>query len=172
MFQRTDLTEFQRNLNSRLAVSGAAPDALRLAFQTRGHNWLVDLKYLSEVISAPKLFPVPLAQPWFLGLANVRGAVYCITDFTDFGGEGETPVDADCRVLLLNANWMRHSGLLVSRVLGLRDLHDLSREDSGEFPATWITAAYTEPSGARWFELDLPQLAQHPDFLAIARAAR
>jgi twitching motility protein PilI len=169
MFQPTDLAEFQRNLNSRIATSTVALENRRLAFQAGGNNWLVDLKYLSEVIAVPKLLPVPLAQRWFLGLANVRGAVYCVSDFNDFAGHGETQVEVDLRVLLLNPNWMRHTGLLVSRVMGLRDLHDLTREERDDFPSIWINGAYAESSGGRWLELDVPQLAQHPSFLSIAR---
>ncbi|SFE44999.1 chemotaxis protein CheW [Nitrosomonas sp. Nm166] len=45
-----------------------------------GKRYLIPMTEVNEVIPIPKLAYVPLTKPWFLGLANVRGNLYGITD--------------------------------------------------------------------------------------------
>ena len=57
-----------------------------------GDNWFVALHQVSEVIPVPPTVPVPLTQPWFRGVANVRGNLYSMVDFSAFqGGDADRP---------------------------------------------------------------------------------
>ena len=55
--------------------------------------------------------------------------------------------------------------LLIDRSLGLRNPAQLEKRE-GKLPA-WVRNQYTDAEGRVWKELDLVQLAQHPDFLGV-----
>ena len=61
---------------------------------------------------------VPLSQPWFAGVANVRGNLYSVADFSAFCGGEPVSVSAEKRLVLAHPKFMVNSGLLVSRLLG------------------------------------------------------
>ncbi len=63
-------------------------------------RYLVPMTEVSEVITIPKLAHVPLTQPWFLGLANVRGNLYGITDLGVYLGKDPNPFNQKSRILL------------------------------------------------------------------------
>src|SRR4029078_11628825 len=80
----------------------------------------------AEVVAVPPIASVPLTQPWFLGLANIRGNLYSVVDFAGFIGRGaETPHGAggQSRLILFGprAGDLK-AGIVVQGVLGLRNL--------------------------------------------------
>ena len=64
-------------------VESTATQSL-LAFESGGERWLVDLADAGEVLPVPPLSDVPLTQPWFLGIANIRGTLFSVTDLAAF----------------------------------------------------------------------------------------
>ena len=56
-------------------------------------------------------------------------------------------------------------GCCIGRSLGLRNPAQLEKRE-GKLPA-WVRAQYVDAEGRVWKELDLVQLAQHPDFLGV-----
>lgn len=151
-----------------LAGTETAHISSRLGIDAEGNRWLVDLASASEVAVMPAYVPVPLTHPWFLGVSNVRGNLYGIVDFARFLGGPPTQPSADNRVLLAHPRYRVNAGLLVSRVLGLRNIAELERQPPGEGAAPWMSARLSEPAGEVWKELDLPVLLNQPDFLGIA----
>src|SRR4051812_18900817 len=86
---RLDLREFQQELANRLSSKTAAQvESSRLGLQCAGENWLVRLPDAAEVIAVPPIAAVPLTQPWFCGVANIRGNLYTVVDFARFLGRG------------------------------------------------------------------------------------
>ena len=83
------LREYQLALSERLQSAGTGVRAAsKLGLQVGQEGWLVDLREAGELIPLPAISPVPLARPWFKGVANVRGNLYSVTDFSAFlGGE-------------------------------------------------------------------------------------
>jgi twitching motility protein PilI len=59
------------------------------------------------------------------------------------------------------------AGLVVHRVLGLRNLAELSRDETPVGAPAWYGARWTEPNGSAWQEIDLARLAQDPAFLQV-----
>ena len=82
---RLDLRSFQKELASRLASKTAAQvESSRLGIACGDARWLIRLADAGEVIAVPPIVPVPITQPWFLGLANIRGKLYSVIDFPAF----------------------------------------------------------------------------------------
>ena len=79
---KLDLRTFQQELATRLATKTAAQvESSRLGLACGGERWLIRLADAGEVIDVPPIVPVPLTQPWFLGVANIRGNLFSVVDF-------------------------------------------------------------------------------------------
>ncbi|MGH8751456.1 MAG: chemotaxis protein CheW [Burkholderiales bacterium] len=168
MAKRFSLREFQQGLSARLQAAADAPAgaASKLGVQSGRDLWLVDLFEAGEVVTLPELTPVPLTRPWFSGVANIRGVLYSIVDFSAFTGGEPIQHGLDTRVLLVGQKLATNCGLLVNRMMGLRRPEQLKRAD-GVTSAPWISAEYLDNDGRRWKELNLRKLVEHPGFLQI-----
>ncbi len=143
-----------------------------------GCRWLVDLAESGEVLPLPPLTSVPLTQPWFVGVANIRGTLFSIVDFALWRGGEPTPRTAQTRLLLVGAREGLHSALLVERAWGLRARDDLQVVDKVMSPLldsaaetpTWQGVRLQDAStGACWTCLDIAALLTAPNFLDVAR---
>ena len=117
------------------------------------------------MIPVPPITPLPLTRPWFKGLANIRGNLYSVVDFPAFLQKRPVAASDQTRLLLVGERFRLAAALLIDRSLGLRNPAQLERR-GGALPA-WARAQYADPEGRLWKELDLTQLAQHPDFLGV-----
>ena len=166
---RLDLRSFQQELATRLAAKTTAQvESSRLGIESRGERWLVRLSDAGEVIAVPPIVPVPLTQRWFLGLANIRGNLFSVIDFPAFLGREPVPPGSLARLILLNGRGgEQNAGIVVQRVLGLRNLAQLERaHDDGPAPA-WHVQRWTDADGDTWQEIDLAKLARDPAFLQV-----
>jgi twitching motility protein PilI len=168
MARRTGLREFQLSVAEKLrtATTRAALSS-KLGFQVGGDNWFVALHQVSEVIPVPQVMPVPLTQPWFRGVANVRGNLYSMVDLAAFQGGEPTGAGMERRVILVSERLVGGAGLLVSRMLGLRNPEQFNPAERPANAPAWLAAAYTDAGGSRWLELDLPQLVREQRFLEV-----
>ena len=92
-------------------------------------------------------------------------------DFAGFLGQPLEPVApgaSQTRMVLFGprAGELR-AGLVVHRVLGLRNLAELSKSEATADVPAWYGARWTETGGAVWQEIDLARLAQDPAFLQV-----
>jgi twitching motility protein PilI len=149
------------------AAGTASAHLSKLGVEIAGDSWLVDLASISEVIPVPEHFAVPRTLGWFLGVANLRGNLYGITDLSAFLGRGAAVADADHRVLLAHPRFGVNAGLLVPRVLGPRNAEQFQSVEPAPGAAPWLLAEYTAEDGSRWKELDVAALVRHSDFLNI-----
>ncbi len=166
MAKRFSLREFQQNVLNRIQVQtsgGATSQTATLGVQIGGQNWLVEMSDIAEVLPLPALTQVPLTQPWFLGVANVRGRLYGVTDVSAFKGMGDTVRGQSNRVLLLADKYAFNAGLLVPRVIGLRDSAAWGRTQVGG------ETRLSDEKGQVWRALDIPALLESDDFLQIGR---
>ena len=168
MSRRTGLREFQLSVAERIrTASSRAALASKLGFQVASDNWFVALHQVNEVIPVPASVPVPLTHSWFRGVANVRGNLYSMVDFSAFqGGEAIAP-GMERRVILISDRLVGGAGLLVSRMLGLRNPEQFSAADRPTKAAPWVGGAFTDAGGTRWLELDLPALVREQRFLEV-----
>ena len=167
---KINLRAFQQELSERLKHKTAAQvDSLRLALECGGISWLVRLGDTGEVLPMPDPVPVPLTKPWFLGVANIRGGLYGMVDFGAFLTGKQSVRSGGARLVLLGTRFAdMRTGLVVNKVLGLRNLTDFARvEVSGGH--AWGERGWRDKSGAEWRELDLGRLAQDAEFLQIER---
>lgn len=163
MSKRFNLREFQQGLLDRLQAkkTGSSDAASALGVLVGDEYWLVDMAEISEVLPVPPLTPVPLTRPWYCGVANVRGNLYSIVDFSVFVGGAATSQEGQSRILLAGQKFAFNAGLLVSRVLGLRNMANWEHyEQDGEI-------RLRDAHGQVWRKLDMAQLLQQPEFLLI-----
>jgi twitching motility protein PilI len=162
MARRFSLREFQQNVLNRIQTSGgAASHITTLGVQIGEQNWLVQMSDIAEVLPLPALTQVPLTKPWFVGIANIRGNLYSISDLSAVSGLGETLRNQSNRVLLLAEKYAFNAGLLVTRVLGLRD--------SSAWQEAGLAGQMLDERGQTWHKLDIAELLQRPDFLEIEK---
>ncbi len=171
------LRAYQDQLLERMqaANSGNGVPIRQLGMQVGARRYLLDLLEAGEIVPPVPLARVPLTQPWYLGLANVRGSLVGVIDLARYLGLGETPIGAEARFVTFAPGLGMNCALLVSRILGLKN------------PDTLITVAETtEPSSrpswqgeqlrdkesdlpTTWRRLHTAALLGDPGFLDITR---
>ena len=180
MARRISLREFQRNLSTRLgsAQHGERSRALLGVSSGNGDDslWLLDLADSGEVAPLSTLTPAPLTKSWFAGLANIRGALYSVVDFSALRGGETTPLNAEARLLLIGTRHGINSALLVNRTLGLHAPETLTLTDNAVLNcvtanATWRGKRYVDRTGGYWTRLRIPALLSDPAFLDVAEPA-
>jgi twitching motility protein PilI len=169
---KLDLRAFQQELATRLAAKTAAQvEQSRLGLACAGERWLIRLADAGEVIAVPQTASVPLTKPWYLGIANIRGILYGVIDFAGFLGHPLEPVVAgtsQTRLVLFGPRVGElRAGLVVHRVLGLRNLAELAQDAPLAGAPAWYGARWKEANGTVWQEIDLARLAQDPGFLQV-----
>lgn len=167
MAKKTSLREFQQALTAKIADARAetAPH-VRLGVQSGGRLWLIRLDEAGEVMPVPAITPVPLTRPWFIGMANIRGNLATVVDFAGFMGETATERAPQCRLVLLAEKFRVHSGLMVERMLGLRNVLKFNIESDGA-DRPWVRATYRDSEARLWYELDVRALVANDDFLQV-----
>lgn len=180
MAKRISLREFQQSLSERLlsARRGEGGQTL-LGIESGtedlpgGSRWLIDLADSGEVVPLPPLTPAPLTKSWFAGIANIRGMLYSVVDFSGWRGGASTPCNAQSRLLLVGARHGINSALLVRRSLGLRPQQQLHAAAPAHLGATetppWLGGRFTDAQGIVWTQLLIPHLLADADYLDIAR---
>ena len=171
---KLDLRTFQRELATRLASKTAAQvEQSRLGLACAGAQWLIRLSDAGEVVAVPPIAPVPLTKSWYLGIANIRGNLYGVIDFAGFlakppGAAATISGTSPVRLVLFGPRVGElRAGLVVQRVLGLRNLAELTPCDPEENAPRWYGPRWTDPALGVWQEIDLALLAQDPAFLQV-----
>lgn len=184
MAKRISLREFQEGLVRRL-TSAARGEISRAVLGVQvgpgdGSSqdpgcWLLQLADAGEILPLPVITPVPLARHWFVGVANIRGMLYGVVDFSAFLGGEPTPMNGSARLLLIGARHGSNSALLVRRTLGLKAPDGLSAFEPAtaqDAASPWLAGRCRDvgaESPLSWQWLDVARLLQHPEFLDIAR---
>jgi twitching motility protein PilI len=168
--RHTRLREFQAQLVERMQAvrSGAQEHVNRLGVLIGQTRWLLNLQEAGEIVSVGTISEVPLTQDWFLGLTNIRGSLISVIDFANFQGMAPTPIDKECRVIAFAPALSFNSGLLVSRVMGLRNMAAMEPQAgraAGALP--WATQQYIDRESQVWTELNLSLIVQDPKFLHV-----
>lgn len=162
MSKRFNLREYQQQVLDRLQERASAEtQASTLGVRIGNTFWLVDMTDISEVMPTPPLTIVPLTKPWYCGVANVRGNLYSIIDSGAYLNDEIISQEAQNRVLLIGQRFAFNAGLLVSRVLGLRNMHDWQQIEVGN------EIRYQDSNGQQWRKFDIKSLLQQPEFLQI-----
>lgn len=170
--RRTRLREFQAQLVERMqaAQRGDFAQVNQLGIMAGQVRYLLELREAGEIVSATSLTSVPLTKDWYVGLANIRGNLTSVVDLPRFQGLDTTQLDQSCRIVAFAPVLAFNSGLLVSQVLGLRNIAEMeevtSVEGTSGMPA-WLSSQYRDREGNVWHKLSLAALVQDQDFLQI-----
>lgn len=168
---KTSLRQFQQDLAQRLSSAKAqAAAATSLGVQCGPAYWLIDLADAGEIVPVPDILAVPLTKPWFVGVANIRGSLYSVVDFASFSGGEPVARGQENRLVLTGARFGINAAILVSRMLGLRNPRDFSRDEaSANEGKAWRGAQLRDGDARLWQELKLQELVQDPDFLQVGQ---
>lgn len=167
---RNRLRDFQQALAQRLRLATELPQRQsRLAVRVGERGYLLNLDDISEVAPIGQLTAVPLTLPWFMGVTNVRGTLYAVSDFALWLGLHTTSDIGAKRLILLGQRLGKlRAGLVVTRVVGLRLLDEMtSHEQSSGRP--WERGTWLDRDGVGWIEVDLEKLASDAEFLQVVR---
>ncbi|MFC3110983.1 chemotaxis protein CheW [Undibacterium arcticum] len=168
--RRTRLREFQIQLIERVqtARSGTDTRVNQLGVMIGQTRWLLDLKEASEIVSIGAITPVPLTQDWYLGLSNLRGNLISVVDFARFQGHSTTQIEQDSRIVAFAPALSFNCGLLVSRVMGLRNVADMELQpDQAAADTPWAPHSYRDRDSQVWRQLNLSLIVQDPRFLQV-----
>lgn len=162
MSNRINLRQFQQQLNERMQAKWQAGEqASALGIQIGKELWLVEMEDIGEVLPIPPITTVPFTKLWYCGVANVRGNLYSVVDLAAFMGQPEVLRDGRSRVLLVAQKFALNAGLLVNRVLGLRNIRTWHRSEAGG------RVQYEDQQGQTWRQLNVSMLLKQPDFLHV-----
>lgn len=168
--RRSRLREFQSQLVERMqaASSGAQVHARQLGVMIGQSRWLLNLREAGEIVSVSTMTKVPLTRDWFVGVTNIRGNLVCVVDIARFSGLPITPIDKESRIVAFGPSLSFNGGLLVSRVLGLRNIAEMEvHTDTSQSDASWARQRYRDRNSHIWTELNLSLIVQDPQFLHI-----
>ena len=166
--RRARLRQYQEQLLERMqaARTSSGARAHQLGVEIGGMRYLLDLVEAGEIVPLPPLAAVPLTQPWYLGLANVRGNLLGVVDLARYfdpaagqaGAKAGVPA-AGARLVTFAPGLGFPCALLVGRVVGLRHAADMA---PGE-------GRLRDAEGHEWTPLSLAALAREERFLQVAR---
>lgn len=163
--------KYQHTPNNQIeSIDINEPSSAVLGVAAGEDRYLIPMAEVSEVIPIPKLAHVPLTQSWFLGLANVRGNLYGITDLGVYLGGDPMPFNLKSRILLVSSGNKVYGGFIVNSMLGIRNLAEFTPMKSAKKKLPQgITAQYEDTEGRVWKELSLFELLHEEKFFQVAR---
>ncbi|MFW2176925.1 MULTISPECIES: chemotaxis protein CheW [unclassified Moraxella] len=144
---------------------------LGVAFIVNGQQLVAPLGDIAEVLAVPEITPVPLAKPWLMGIANVRGRLLPITDLGRFIGVSQAKTHSLEHKLLVIDQPKVFSGLLVDEVLGIQTFNERHYE-AVAMPEDSPFSAYTHGrfrhNNQEWYIFMPSLLAEDPHYLEAA----
>ncbi|WP_353235675.1 chemotaxis protein CheW [Diaphorobacter ruginosibacter] len=173
MANREALRELQTRLASRLQAAKAEGSSVSswLAVEAAGERYLLPLGHAGEIFPWTGVQAVPYTQSWFMGVANLRGALMGVVDLAGLAGTAVARTEqslADASLLAMNPALDVNAALLVDRLLGLRGADAfVSSEAPAEGAPEFFGTRYADAQGVFWQELNLQAMAQSPVFLSI-----
>ena len=129
-----------------------------------------DFREVVEIVPMPPITPVPGAQPWLLGVGNLRGNLFPVVDLKYFM-EGERTVQQEGQRVLI----MRQAGgdvaLTIDELFGQRSFELDQDTGAGELAsgryAHFIDRAF-QSDGRDWGVFSLSLLSRTPEFWQAA----
>jgi twitching motility protein PilI len=171
MARRLNLQEYQENILSRLKdleQSSGAASTSRLGVQIGDESWLMSLTDVGEVLPVPEIHQVPLTQNWFMGMTNVRGNLYAVTDLSAFFGGRPARMGMDSRLLLAGNRFGINSAFIIDRLYGLRNTADMKPTSDTKKKSPWQANVFQDQSERIWREMDLSALLHDTAFMQVA----
>ncbi len=138
-------------------------------FTILGRKLLTALGEVKEILNFPSsVTPVPGAQPWVRGVANVRGSLLPIFDLQRYLGGNAITTGRKTRVLVIEHEGL-FAGLMVADVFGMRHFNEELRIQEHEtigLLGRYVTGVY-DVDGDKCPILSMQMLAEDPDFQVV-----
>lgn len=169
------LAEYER---LSLAHVAGLPEQLNAPGLWRGVGYRIGRQRLAsgfdevvEILPMPSLTPVPGAQPWMLGVANMRGNLLPVVDLKQFL-EGERTVLHEGQRMLVVRQRGGDVAVLIDELFGQRTFNepqsiDIAELGAGERYQHFIERAYRLDDHP-WAVFSLERLARTPEFRQAA----
>ena len=176
MDKKQKLRELQTRLAEKLQAvrSGdVASAAAWLAVDSGGKKYLFPLSQSGEIFPWTAIQKVAHTQNWYLGVANMRGTLFGVVDFSNFvqGEKSVIPNEvtrSDSRFVTLNSSLEVNCALYVDRLIGLRSTESFSEsQDPADGSPEFYGHVYVDVNGLLWQEINLQVLSQQNSFLYI-----
>jgi twitching motility protein PilI len=137
-----------------------------VGFRLGSHRLVTSFEEIVEILPLPPVTPVPGAQPWMLGVANVRGSLLPVVDLKQFLEGERTLVHEGQRVLVV-----RQSGgnvaVIIDELFGQRTFNDTHRaEMDGENEGRYgqlVNQVY-RLNDVSWGVFSMQTLTRTPEF--------
>ncbi len=174
---REALQELQARLAERMREAEAQPAAVSwLAVEAGGQGFLFPLHQAGEIFPASAVLKLPYTQPWFVGVANLRGSLIAVVDWALFLGLRPRPAVVEggreqARLLALSPALGSQCALRVDKLAGLRHAPQLQAVVSQpNVHPRFAPMRWRDEAGRIWQEIDLVALTQQTSFLAVAQS--
>ena len=143
----------------------------RLGIKSGDNYFLAHLEDVGEVLAVPELKKIPLTQDWALGLSNVRGNLYMVSDLAAFSGQFVAGISSESRVLLVHSFYETNAALLIDKLIGLRDVDAMiavkpDSQKKNQFE--WVGKSFKDTAGVIWQELNIGLLLKDNAFAHVA----
>jgi twitching motility protein PilI len=177
MANKQALRELQTRLAERMQAARTQPRGQSwLAVECRGHGLLLPLEQAGEIFATVPLLPVPHTQPWFAGVANLRGGLHGVVDLARFLGLPDAQQAEGgrehSRLVALGAALGLNVALLVDRLAGLRAIDQMQPDTDTsdrlhDARPAFAPTRWRDHDGRSWQALDLDALAHDVRFVSI-----
>lgn len=167
------LRALQDRLAERLlaAQSESHGESQWLAVKSAGQNYLIPLAQAGEIFSWQVPQRLPYTQPWFWGVANLRGSLVGVMDVAHFLGHPAVRTEQrlqQARIVTMHAGLEMNAGIVVDQLMGLRGTKNgLRMVPDAAGPSEIVGAIYMDESGVAWQEIQLPALVSSQEFLNV-----
>ena len=156
-----------------LAHVAGRPESIEAAGHWRGVGFRLGQRRLvssfdevMEILPLPPVTPVPGAQAWMLGVANVRGTLLPVVDLKQFL-EGERTVVHDGQRMLVVRQSGGNVAVLIDELFGQRTFNDSHRADmAGENEGRYghfVSQVY-RLADTSWAVFSMQTLTRTPEF--------
>lgn len=141
-----------------------------VGYRVGSRHLVSDFREVVEIVPMPPVTPVPGAQPWLLGVGNLRGNLFPVVDLKYFlEGERTAPQEGQ-RVLI-----MRQSGgdvaLVIDELYGQRSFEAPMQVPAGDIAQgryTHFVERAFHDEGRDWGVFSLSLLSRTPEFRQAA----
>ena len=148
----------------------AQPEWQGIGYQIGGTRLVSPMGEVGEVLTVPKITPLPGVKSWILGIANVRGRLVPIVDLHEFLEMTPTRPMSEWRLLIVEAQSLV-IGLVVEQSLGIQHFLEGSFEepslDGLDGLRPFIRGAFRH-GGRVFFEMELKAILKDERFFEVA----
>ena len=140
-----------------------------LAYRIGQNDLVSSFDEVVEILGVPGLTPIPGAQPWLLGLANVRGNLLPVADLKLFL-EGQRSVGQERQRMLVMRQQGGNVGVLIDELHGQRTFDESQGDESPDAEGRYvhfIDRVYRQ-EGTEWSVFNLDRLSRTPEFRQAA----